>query len=485
MRKIILQKKLLPFYLFLTVIACKGQEPSTDFELEGKSTICIINETNDSLNVKINNWSPVPMEEQKLDTSLASNNSLAYVLKVQGKIYYDASLNGTNYRLFSQPNARDTIVVNNGNSAAFSGDSKIINQFLLRKTETFNSTEADWMPRVNATHNADNFSTVAKVNDSVTQVQFSFLQQNSGQLPEWYVNFEAERLKYLNTGFKLNSFFYRKAMLDKNETFPADFRNELNTSIKAQNPFLLGNMRYMYFLNDYIYYKTDSSFSSPKPASKEEWQERYNNLFTTAQHELDSLVKDAYLTSSICKIIDSRSHILDSAWLSLIENEGMRYIVQNQLSAHEVLPKGADLPYFYLQAYDGEHYEPDFFQNKIVLINFWATWCKPCIKEFPEENALVKKFAAEPVTIVNICVDSDFDKWKEMIEKYDLKTLNLIAQENWNDVLAEKFDIGGLPHAVLVDWNGKIVQNKCPRASEGIDKIIAELLKEMKTEVGN
>ena len=119
------------------------------------------------------------------------------------------------------------------------------------------------------------------------------------------------------------------------------------------------------------------------------------------------------------------------------------------------------------------------FQGKILLINFWATSCKPCIKEFPSENALAEKYKDEPVAVINICMESSVDSWKRIIRKHGLKTMNLYSQGNWDKKLTKNFDINGWPHSVLVDWNGNIVQNKCPRASKNVDKLIDQLLLEM------
>ncbi|WP_296619217.1 TlpA disulfide reductase family protein, partial [Marivirga sp.] len=104
--------------------------------------------------------------------------------------------------------------------------------------------------------------------------------------------------------------------------------------------------------------------------------------------------------------------------------------------------------------------------------------CKPCIKEFPYENELVEKYKDEPVEIVNICIDSEIKKWKAYLKKYNLKTINLYANGNWNNKLQKDFGIQAIPHSILIDWNGKVVQNKCRRASENIGELIAQLLKE-------
>jgi thiol-disulfide isomerase/thioredoxin len=52
------------------------------------------------------------------------------------------------------------------------------------------------------------------------------------------------------------------------------------------------------------------------------------------------------------------------------------------------------------------------YKHKILYINFWATWCAPCIKRIPELNNLIGKYEDNPsIAFMNICVDSDKDKF--------------------------------------------------------------------------
>ena len=201
-----------------------------------------------------------------------------------------------------------------------------------------------------------------------------------------------------------------------------------------------------------------------------------DSSYATARQELTGQVRDVYLTASISQTIDKSRHLLDTTWINLVEDNELKSFLHDYLATHQVLPEGAEVPYFSLPAMDSTYYEPKSFQGQVVLINFWATWCKPCYQEFEHENALVERFADEPVAIVNICVDSQPDKWQEVVRKYKLKTLNLKASDNWNNLLKERFDINALPHSVLIDQNGKIVDNKCLRPSQGIAAQIAEML---------
>ena len=463
------------FSLFL-LGSCQEKLPKTGFRLHGESMISIINQTNDSLRVASEGWTIVPFKEQTLDTVIGPSTIFTYRLKTQGKKHYNLELNQTEYRLFTQPQAADTVVFRHSpgsDSITFAGDSQQINRFLLKKQMAFSSAEADWMSRLNFTQQAKNFSELVAANDSITQVHLAFLKQCASMLPAAYVTFETNRLKYLNVGFISNSSFYRNAFLGKTDTIPASFLDNLGD---VQNTDMLGSLWYYQFLVDYISLKTGRALSPTRPSSSKEIQDRMDSSYATARQELTGQVRDVYLTASIGRTIDGSRHLLDTTWINLVEDQTLQNFLYDYLATHQILPEGAEVPYFSLPAMDSTYYEPKSFQGQVVLINFWATWCKPCYQEFAHENALVERFADDPVAIVNICVDSQPDKWQEVVRKYKLKTLNLTAPDNWNNLLREKFDIDALPHSVLIDQNGKIISNKCPRPSQGIAAQITDML---------
>lgn len=458
---------------------CGENPPDTGFDLRGTSTIAIVNQTDDSLRVELlSSWTIVPFKEQTMDTSIAPLATLFCSLKTQGKRHYNLKLNQTKYRLFTQPQADDKIIIRNSSepdSVAFGGDSQQINRFLLKKQVTFGSADADWMPRTTITQQAGNFGELAAANDSITQIHFAFLAQHAPTLPAAYVVFETDRLKFLNAGLTMNNSLYRNVFLDKTDTIPANYLDNLG---EVQNPDMLGSLWYYQFLMDYVSLKNGPRNFSSKPLSKGELQDRADRLYATAQRELTGQIRDVYLAARIAGTMDQHRHLLDTTWIDLVEDQALKDFLHDYLETHQILPAGAEVPYFSLPAMDSTYYEPSSFEDQVVLINFWATWCKPCYLEFAHENALVEKFADDPVAIVNICVDSKPEKWREVVRKHQLKTLNLTAPGNWNNLLKEKFDIGSLPQSVLIDQKGKIVCNKCPRPSQGIEAQIVALLED-------
>ncbi len=478
-------KSIILLLLTLWLGACEGNSPDVGFYLTGTSTITIINQTEDTLRIASEGWTIVPFKEQTMDTSIASSATLFYTLKTQGKKHYWLKLNKTKYRLFTQPQANDTIIIRSSSepdSIVFEGNSPQINRFLLKKQVAFGSADADWRLRGSVTRESDEFNRIIQVNDSITQVQLAYLQQHAADIPSWYAKFENDRLLYLNEGAKSNSFLYRRALLNKADTLPANFLTNVKNLVAIQNSDMLGSITYYQFLRDHMFLATGVHLFSSIPSTTQADQDRTDSLYATVQKELTGVVKDVYLAANTSTVIDRRRRVLDTSWISLVEDRDMKDFLHDYLETHQILPDGAEVPYFSLPAMDSTYYEPSSFEGQVVLINFWAIWCKPCYLEFEHENALVEKFADDPVTIVNICVDSDPEKWREVVRQHNLKTLNLIAPDNWNNLLKEKFDICALPQSVLINQKGKIVCNKCPRPSQGIEAQIVALLEGEKQE---
>jgi thiol-disulfide isomerase/thioredoxin len=462
----------------ISMLSCENPGTQKEFDLHGQSYFTLLNETEDSLRVQLFNWYSIPLKSQEFDTTLGPNSALEFLLITQNNTYYDLTVDQVKYKIFSTPGSVDSMSISKGTDSiqtAFSGDVKNINEYLIKKSRTFKSVDADWMPRAHATSNI-NFDEVLQINDSITQLHLDYLDENKKSIPDWYLDFEKQHLMYLNAGWKINNLHYRKAMLGFNDTVPENFLENTIGSLPVSNEGMIGDKRYMYFLNDYFGFKTDPGLKGKSPNQKDSLRANFNTEINLIDKELSGKVKEAFLTFYLSLIIDHRRYVFDEKWLEMIQDEKFRSFLIGHFTSNPILPKGSPLPYFNLPDTANVYIEPDKYAGQILLINFWATWCKPCIKEFPHENSIVERFSGEPVKVLNICMESDRDSWKKMVKKHELKSDNILAQEIWNDKISRDFDINALPHSTLVDWNGKIVQNKCPRASENVDELISELL---------
>ncbi len=459
---------------------CQTKTSPENFDIKGNSTIILKNETRDTLKINIENWYQFPSKAQIIDTILTKGNTIEFAIITQGYNYYKVELDGKIVKVFAKPNAKDKITISDNNQLLYSGTSKKINEFLQKKTKDFDTIDAEWLPRPNLTHGNKTTKELLNKNDSITQIHLNYLEANKNKLPDWFIAFEQQRLRYLTIDWKIKSIWYRRALLNRKDSLPNNFLEVALADLAIDNKVFFGNENYMRFLSSYISLKNGRFYKAKRPTSKEDYKEIYVDNFKTTQRVFQGDLKDLFLTYELGKIIDSKRYVFEEKWINMVESERLNEYLKQLYHSNPILPKGAKLPYFSLLDATNVRYEPRQFKDQIILINFWATWCKPCIEEFPYENELVSQFKEKPVKIINICMESDSTKWKSILDKNQLKPLNLFSKNNWDEKLTRDFDINGLPHSVLVDWNGKIVQNKCPSASRGVDKLIHQLLAKKK-----
>ena len=117
------------------------------------------------------------------------------------------------------------------------------------------------------------------------------------------------------------------------------------------------------------------------------------------------------------------------------------------------------------------------YQGKAVYLDIWATWCGPCLKEFPASMELQTQFENQPVAFVYLCLDPDPSQWEGTRQRFNLKGEHLYLDSDQSKQLKQELNFTGIPRYVLIDALGKIVDNHAPRPSDPeIRKAIEGLL---------
>ncbi|MBL1411487.1 TlpA family protein disulfide reductase [Sphingobacterium faecale] len=94
--------------------------------------------------------------------------------------------------------------------------------------------------------------------------------------------------------------------------------------------------------------------------------------------------------------------------------------------------------------------------KKLTLLDFWASWCGPCLNDMPEMVNLQKKHKNKGFQIVGISLDTDSDKWKNTVERLGMQWVQFI-DSNPSNPIAESYEISSIPHTVLINEDGDIV----------------------------
>ncbi len=111
-------------------------------------------------------------------------------------------------------------------------------------------------------------------------------------------------------------------------------------------------------------------------------------------------------------------------------------------------------PNFTLKTLNGRRVSLKDFRGKVVLINFWATWCPPCREELPLFEKIYEKYKDKGFVI--LAVNTDPENLKDFLKSFGVKfTFPILLG---NDKVLDLYPIRGLPTSFLIDKNGKIVK---------------------------
>lgn len=155
------------------------------------------------------------------------------------------------------------------------------------------------------------------------------------------------------------------------------------------------------------------------------------------------------------------------------ESEHVAYFVNDvkRVIASEV---GGNAPEIILPSYTNDVKKLSDFKGKYVLLDFWATWCRPCITEIPNLKNVHRQFAGDEFEIVSVCVDKvDFKtNWKKIVEEYQTDWPQLFDASG---VAAQDYGIEYFPTIFLLNKKGEIIAKNLRGLD--IEKKLSELIK--------
>jgi thiol-disulfide isomerase/thioredoxin len=109
------------------------------------------------------------------------------------------------------------------------------------------------------------------------------------------------------------------------------------------------------------------------------------------------------------------------------------------------------------------------FRGKVVYLDFWGTWCHPCVEEIPSLIELEKKFEGDTsVAFVSISIEYEaWNRWKKFLHDRSLKGTQLYAERQFNNEVAQAYGIQGVPTFMIIGPDGKFIDAGAPRPSSG------------------
>ncbi|QDU30879.1 Thiol-disulfide oxidoreductase ResA [Anatilimnocola aggregata] len=126
-------------------------------------------------------------------------------------------------------------------------------------------------------------------------------------------------------------------------------------------------------------------------------------------------------------------------------------------------------------AVDGREVDFAKLRGKVVLIDFWATWCGPCMAEVPNVVQIYKKLHDKGFEIVGVSLDSDKEKLIQVAKENEMSWPHQFDGKGWENELAQKYGVQSIPEMWLVNKKGIMrVFNRSQNLGEEVEKLLAE-----------
>jgi cytochrome c biogenesis protein CcmG, thiol:disulfide interchange protein DsbE len=120
-----------------------------------------------------------------------------------------------------------------------------------------------------------------------------------------------------------------------------------------------------------------------------------------------------------------------------------------------VIKAGDKAPTFAVATDEGNTISPSQFGGKLLVLNFWATWCAGCIEEITSLDAFQRTFASPGVVVVGVSMDANELRYKRFLQRFPV-SFATVRDPSWN--ISTSYGTFQLPETYIIDRSGKVVE---------------------------
>lgn len=363
-------------------------------------------------------------------------------------------------------------------SIKYTGKGADVNNYLAKQYLHFeNSIESpDFTEKYYRKIALSDAQTFTKYTDSLTDVQLNYLNKFKSTLPEPFYDYQFAQVVFGYANDKDNYpllHYYVRGIEDSAVKVEPTYFNYYN-ELDIENENYLTSTNFVLYLDKLIDHKAKSNFKRDSVS--------YADKIVCARFLLKGNILQKAISEVILQSMDygtpneikemyalSQSEITDTAIQRTIEE---KYKLISSLLPGNIAPP------FSLYDKNGKLVSLSSLKGKVVYLDFWATWCGPCMMELPYAKTLQDSLKTKDIVFLYISVDEDEKEWKNTIAAKKMQGTHLLAKGIEHEVPV-RYAVNGIPSYYIIGKDGKILNNNPARPSN--PKVYTELLEALET----
>ncbi|RYJ42918.1 Thioredoxin family protein [Flavobacterium beibuense] len=287
---------------------------------------------------------------------------------------------------------------------------------------------------------------------------------------------KGEISKEVYAAHKANNKYYKI----NTEKLVFDFEGLIKQEVQYDEFLFLGS--YRYFLENYVYYKYGISLLDDIDPFSYDMKAAFDSVYSS--QDFSPKCKEFLLTeffTEMAKTGISTKNDFEKLQETVKNKELIKSLKRDYLLDLEEVRKKSDS--VYLMSHDKKIISLNQLlkenEGHVIYIDFWASWCAPCIKNLPESLELKKEYEKQGVKFLYLSIDKNLEEWQKSIRDEKLPYTDCFLAVNYpSSNFYKKMKLNSIPRYMLVNKKGEFINTDAPRYRKDLAKEIEKYLEE-------
>ncbi|MBB4800003.1 thiol-disulfide isomerase/thioredoxin [Flavobacterium nitrogenifigens] len=384
------------------------------------------------------------------EIKLKPDGSFSENLGLESDHIYTIETTRNSFQIYLGKNSKLVINADDLNLSStlkFTGNGNIENQYLAKKQLITSATPDRELYKLSENEFLKKLQEIkTSVNNLYSKTKFTNVS---------FKEKEAKSIYYLE---QKHLYFYTKYHSKVSETYP-----------KIDETINLDNDSDFLFSNEYQELALYKFYENVK-ADEDSFYVTAKNAIPKIKALKTQSIKNRLIerSASDVSIANTNYEKIYEEFLSITNDPLIKQKLTTNYNLTNALKPGKPSPTFNYENQKGGKTSLEDLKGKYIYIDFWATWCAPCVKEIPFLQKVEEQYKGKNIEFISISIDSmeDQPKWSKFVTEKQLGGIQLLAENEWNSKIIKDYGINGVPTFILLDPNGNIVNARAPKPSD-------------------